>query len=60
MRVIGGGVEVEDLLQQVFLQLHRASSDFRAESTVSAFIGGIARDVALDHLRRQRRLRSSS
>jgi RNA polymerase sigma-70 factor (ECF subfamily) len=54
-QLVGPTGEREDLLQQVFFELYRALPRFRAESSISTFIHGIAVHVALDHLRRRRR-----
>jgi len=42
----------EDLVQQTFLQLHRARHDFRAGGAFRAWLFTIARNVRRDHLRR--------
>lgn len=54
-QLVGPTSDREDLLQQVFLELYRALPRFRAESSISTFIHGIAVHVALDHLRRRGR-----
>lgn len=54
-QLIGPSSDREDLLQQVFLELYRALPRFRAESSISTFIHGIAVHVAFDHLRRRGR-----
>jgi len=54
-QLVGPTGDREDLLQQVFFELYRALPRFRAESSISTFIHGIAVHVALDHLRRRRR-----
>ena len=54
-QLVGPSGDREDLLQQVFLQLHRALPRFRADSTIGTFIYSITAHVALDHLRRRRR-----
>lgn len=54
-QLVGPSSDREDLLQQVFFELYRALPRFRAESSISTFIHGIAVHVALDHLRRRRR-----
>jgi len=53
--LIGPGPDREDVLQQVFLALHRALPKFRAESTVSTFLYRITINVAYDHLRHRSR-----
>lgn len=47
--------DAEDLVQQTFLQLHRARFDFRFDSPVRPWLMTIARNVKRDHLRRLRR-----
>ncbi len=54
-RLCGPGPDREDLLQQVFLELHRALPRFRGESSVSTFLYRITVNVAFDHLRRRHR-----
>jgi RNA polymerase sigma-70 factor (ECF subfamily) len=47
--------EADDLLQQTFLQLHRAHADYRSGEMVSPWIFTIARNVCHDHGRRRQR-----
>jgi RNA polymerase sigma-70 factor (ECF subfamily) len=47
--------EADDLLQQTFLQLHRARTDYRAGELVSPWIFTIARNAGHDHGRRRQR-----
>lgn len=54
-RLVGPGPDREDLLQQVFLELHRALPRFRGEASLSTFIYRITANVAIDHLRHRRR-----
>lgn len=54
-RLVGPGPDREDLLQQVFLELHRALPRFRGDSSVSTFIYRITVNVAFDHLRHRKR-----
>jgi RNA polymerase sigma-70 factor (ECF subfamily) len=53
--LVGPGPDREDVLQQVFLELHRALPRFRGDSTLSTFLYRIAVNVAYDHLRRRAR-----
>jgi RNA polymerase sigma-70 factor (ECF subfamily) len=53
--LIGPGPEREDVLQQVFLELHRALPRFRGDSSLSTFLYRIAINVTYDHLRRRTR-----
>jgi RNA polymerase sigma-70 factor (ECF subfamily) len=54
-RLVGPDSEREDLVQQVFLELHRALPGFRGESLFSTWLHRIVVRVAYDHLRRRRR-----
>lgn len=54
-RLVGPVPERDDLLQQTFLQVHRALPRFRGDASVATFIHRIAVNVALDHLRAVRR-----
>jgi len=47
--------DVRDLIQQTFLQLHRARRDYRADMPFRPWLMTIARNVKRDHLRRERR-----
>jgi RNA polymerase sigma-70 factor (ECF subfamily) len=53
--LVGPGADREDVLQQVFLELHRALPRFRGDSTLSTFLYRITVNVAYDHLRRRSR-----
>ncbi|HEX2677919.1 MAG TPA: RNA polymerase sigma factor [Polyangiales bacterium] len=46
------GADCDDLVQQTFLQLHRARGDFRAGERLRPWLYTIARNVACDHGRR--------
>jgi RNA polymerase sigma-70 factor (ECF subfamily) len=59
-RLIGPGPDREDVLQQVFLELHRALPGFRGEARLSTFLYRIAVNVACDHLRRRQRRPATS
>ena len=50
--LIGPGPDREDVLQQVFLALHRALPQFRGDAELSTFLYRITVNVAYDHLRR--------
>jgi RNA polymerase sigma-70 factor (ECF subfamily) len=54
-RLIGPVADREDVLQHVFLALHRALPRFRGESAFSTFLYRITVNVAYDHLRHRRR-----
>lgn len=50
--LIGPGPDREDVLQQVFLALHRALPRFRGDAELATFLHRITINVAYDHLRR--------
>ncbi len=54
-RMVGGGAEVEDLLQQAFLETFRALPRFRGDAAFRTWLYRIAVNVALGTLRKQRR-----
>jgi len=59
-RMIGhDDAELDDLVQMTFIEAHRASSRFRAQSTVKTWIFGIAANVARHHIRSKRRFRDA-
>jgi RNA polymerase sigma-70 factor (ECF subfamily) len=50
-RMVGRRADLEDLLQEVFVQVHRSIKSFRAESRLSTWIYRVAVNVALMHRR---------
>jgi RNA polymerase sigma-70 factor (ECF subfamily) len=50
-RVLGPNGSLEDLLQETFIQVFRSLPQFRGDSQLSTWIGGIALNVAYGHLR---------
>lgn len=46
--------DAEDVLQQVFLEVWRSSARYDASRSLEAWVLGIARHRAIDHLRRRR------
>lgn len=54
-RLIGPRDDREDLLQQVFLELHRSLPAYRGDATLPTFLHRITVHVAFDHLRRRGR-----
>jgi RNA polymerase sigma-70 factor, ECF subfamily len=58
-RLIGPSPDREDLLQQVFLELHRALPRFRGEAPLGAFVHAITVRVGYDYLRRRARKRTA-
>lgn len=49
------GTEVEDLVQEIFLQVYRGLPNFRGEAKVATWLYRITANQCLDHLRRRRR-----
>jgi RNA polymerase sigma-70 factor, ECF subfamily len=59
-RLLGPGsieADVDDLMQQVFLAVHRALPQFRGDSKTTTWIYGIASRTVLHYLRGRRRYR---
>jgi RNA polymerase sigma-70 factor, ECF subfamily len=54
-RRLGVGPDREDVIQEVFLQLHRALPSFRGDSRLATFLRRITMNVACDHFRKRAR-----
>jgi len=54
-RVVGPVSERDDLVQQIFLDVHRALPRFRGEAAFTTFLHRIVMNVACEHLERRRR-----
>ena len=54
-RVVGNSADLEDLLQESYLQLMRALKGYRGESRVTTFLHRVCVNVGLMHLRSKRR-----
>jgi RNA polymerase sigma-70 factor, ECF subfamily len=54
-RLIGPVPERDDLLQEIFLDLHRALARFRGDARLTTFLHRIIVNVSCDHLTRFRR-----
>jgi RNA polymerase sigma-70 factor (ECF subfamily) len=54
-RLVGPIAERDDLVQQVFIDVHAALARFRGEASFATFVQRIAINVAYEHLRRRRR-----
>jgi len=54
-RVVGATTDLEDLLQEVYLQLMRALKGYRGDSKVTTFLHRVCVNVGLMHLRSKRR-----
>lgn len=55
--VIGPSDEIEDVVQLVFIEVHRSLKRFQGRSKLSTWIYRIAVNVALQHIRRKKRRR---
>jgi RNA polymerase sigma-70 factor (ECF subfamily) len=56
-RVVGNSPDLEDLLQESYIQLMRALQSYRGESRVSTFLHRVCVNVGLMHLRSKKRRR---
>ncbi len=56
-RIMGPGSAVEDLVQQVFVELFSGLARFRGDAKLSTWLYGVARNVALRHIRTEKRRR---
>src|SRR5215510_13637534 len=54
-RFLGDAAAAEDVAQEVFLRLYRSLPSFAHQAKFSAWVFKIARNAALDELRRQKR-----
>lgn len=54
-RSLGSHADAEDLTLEVFVRLHRAAGDYRAEARFSTFLFHIAQNLLRNELRRRRR-----
>jgi RNA polymerase sigma-70 factor (ECF subfamily) len=54
-KILGAGPDREDVVQDVFLQLHRALPGFRGDASLATFLRRITMHVAVDHLRKRYR-----
>src|SRR5678816_3269975 len=50
-RVLGSSSALEDVIQETFIRVFRSLAQFRGDSQLSTWIGGIALNVAYGHLR---------
>ncbi|MBI5487181.1 MAG: RNA polymerase sigma factor [Deltaproteobacteria bacterium] len=57
-RILGPDSEVEDVIQEAFIQIHRSLPSFQGSSLLSTWIHRVAVNVALQHIRRRKRQRS--
>lgn len=57
-RFVRGADAVDDLAQETFISAYRSLASYRQESPLSLWLLGIARNLALKHLREEQRRRS--
>ena len=57
LHIVGQGDEVEDVVQNVFLQIHRSLGRYKGQSLLSTWIYRISVNVALQHVRKRKRRR---
>lgn len=57
-RILGPDSEVEDVIQEAFVQVYRSLPSFQGTSMLSTWIHRVAVNVALQHIRRRKRQRS--
>jgi RNA polymerase sigma-70 factor, ECF subfamily len=53
-RLAGPGLDVEDLVQETFLQVHRSHKTFRGDSRLTTWLYGITERVVYSRRRRER------
>jgi len=51
MRMLGNGADAEDMLQEIFLSVHRKLDSFRGESALGTWLYRMAMNQILDHVR---------
>ncbi|QDG49676.1 RNA polymerase sigma factor [Persicimonas caeni] len=54
-RLVGPRPEVDDLIQDVFVQVHGSLGDFRQESSFKTWLYRVTRNVTIDHLRKRKK-----
>lgn len=55
--VVGHSDEIDDIVQSVFLEIHRSLPRYKGQSKLSTWIYRIAVNVALQHIRKRKRRR---
>ncbi|MDI7268487.1 MAG: RNA polymerase sigma factor [Myxococcota bacterium] len=54
-RIVGPDAEVEDVIQETFIQVHRSLPSFQGASLLSTWIHRVAVNMALQHIRKRKR-----
>ena len=57
-RILGPDSEVEDVIQEAFIQVHRSLPSFQGTALLSTWIHRVAVNVALQHIRKRKRQRA--
>ncbi len=55
--MLGAGPEIDDVVQEVFIKLHRSLHTFRGEASLKTFVVRMAINKSLDALRKRKRMR---
>ena len=55
-RLLGPQGEVEDVVQEVFVRVHRSLESYRGDCKFSTWLYRVTRNVAIDHLRRRKKM----
>ncbi len=55
--MLGAGPEIDDVVQEVFIKLHRSLHTFRGDAALKTFIIRMAINKSLDALRKRKRMR---
>ena len=55
--VVGGSDEIDDIVQSVFLEIHRSLPRYKGQAKLSTWIYRISVNVALQYIRKRRRRR---
>lgn len=55
-RLLGPRGDVEDTVQEVFVRVYRSLENYRGECKFSTWLYRVTRNVAIDHLRKQKKM----
>lgn len=55
--MLGAGPEIDDVVQEVFIKLHRSLDSFRGDASLKTFVIRMAINRSLDALRKRKRMR---